>query len=139
MIDQPETVQALASPFTDEELIKRVGQGDHRAFELLIRRHQDLALNVAYGFIGDAREAQDLVQEAFLRVYRYADGELDPATRERIADHIRDCEACAAEHADASAFETLLAERRQLSMPPELLSQNNGLPGEAQESSGGRQ
>lgn len=70
MIDHPET--AHASPLTDEELIRRVGQGDHRAFELLVNRYQASALNVAYGFVGDAHEAQDLAQEAFLRVFRNA-------------------------------------------------------------------
>ncbi len=58
---------------SDEELIERVKSGNAEAFECLVERYQAAALNLAYGFLGDAHEAEDLAQEAFLRVYRHAD------------------------------------------------------------------
>lgn len=58
---------------TDEELIAKVGQGDIRAFEMLVSRYQKQALRAAQRFTGDAHEAEDLAQEAFLKVFRQAD------------------------------------------------------------------
>ena len=60
------------TPSTDEMLVERTARGDVRAFEELIARHQESALRVAFRFVGDAEEAEDLAQEAFLRVYRNA-------------------------------------------------------------------
>jgi RNA polymerase sigma-70 factor (ECF subfamily) len=54
---------------SDELLVERTAAGDVRAFEELIERYQAPALRVAFRFVGDAQEAEDLAQEAFLRVY----------------------------------------------------------------------
>jgi RNA polymerase sigma-70 factor (ECF subfamily) len=56
----------------DGELLKRVAKGDDEAFRLLFERHHRLAYSVIYRHIGVQSEAEDLVQEAFLRVYRNA-------------------------------------------------------------------
>jgi len=53
---------------TDEELMLATGRGDLHAFEQLVLRHQQSAWNAAYRFLGDAAGAEDLVQEAFLRI-----------------------------------------------------------------------
>lgn len=45
-----------------------VRDGDLDAFERIVLRHQAEAWRVAYRFTGDAAEAEDLAQEAFLRV-----------------------------------------------------------------------
>ena len=47
--------------------------GDPRAFELIVTRFQVRLLNFVYRMIGDRERAEDLVQEAFLRVYRHLD------------------------------------------------------------------
>ena len=60
------------SLITDEQLIQRVGQGDLAAFESLVRRHQTSAIRTARRFLGDAHEAEDLAQEAFLQIFRQA-------------------------------------------------------------------
>lgn len=57
---------------TDEQLILKVSEGDFAAFECLIRRHQLSALRTARRFLGDAHEAEDLAQEAFLQIFRQA-------------------------------------------------------------------
>jgi len=53
---------------SDEELMLSVRNGDLDAFEQIVLRHQSEAWRVAYRFIGDAAEAEDLAQEVFLRI-----------------------------------------------------------------------
>ena len=55
---------------TDEELVALCRQGDGRAWEALIRRHQDRILNLAYQFTSNREEARDLAQDIFIRLYR---------------------------------------------------------------------
>jgi RNA polymerase sigma-70 factor (ECF subfamily) len=47
--------------------------GDMHAFEQLVVRHQSTAWNVAVRYIGDASDAEDLVQETFLRILNAAE------------------------------------------------------------------
>jgi RNA polymerase sigma-70 factor (ECF subfamily) len=54
----------------DRELILLAKKGDHAAFRRLVERHQRRAFSVAVGLVRDENEARELVQEAFLRVYR---------------------------------------------------------------------
>jgi RNA polymerase sigma-70 factor (ECF subfamily) len=56
----------------DEELVARIARGDGGALDVLIRRHEASALQVAFRFLGDLAEAEEVVQETFLRVYRHA-------------------------------------------------------------------
>lgn len=60
-------VTAMSAP-SDEELMLAVANGDLRAFEQLVRRHQAAAWNAAYRFLGNAADAEDAAQEAFLRI-----------------------------------------------------------------------
>jgi len=56
-------------PFPDDAaLMSAVARGDHSAFAELIRRHQGTAWRLACRFLGDRAEAEDIVQEAFLRI-----------------------------------------------------------------------
>jgi RNA polymerase sigma-70 factor (ECF subfamily) len=53
----------------DEELMMAVRHGDLRAFEELVVRHQTSAWRAAYRFLGDSAEAEDVAQEAFLKIF----------------------------------------------------------------------
>ncbi|MEA2245863.1 MAG: hypothetical protein QOH46_392 [Solirubrobacteraceae bacterium] len=59
-------------------LIARSRSGDGDAYGMLVARHQGIAFRTAYLICGDAAEAEDAAQEAFLRAYaalaRFRDG-----------------------------------------------------------------
>jgi len=54
-----------------DALIARHLAGDPRAFTLLVERYQPRLLNFIFRMIGDRERAEDLVQEAFIRVARH--------------------------------------------------------------------
>ena len=56
----------------DTELMTRLAAGDMEALGDLARRHQDRVLSLSYRVLGDWHRAEDVAQEAFLRVYRAA-------------------------------------------------------------------
>jgi len=56
----------------DEELISLVGAGDAEAFALLYDRHSRAAYSLAYRMMGDKQAAEDLLQDASLKVWRGA-------------------------------------------------------------------
>jgi RNA polymerase sigma-70 factor (ECF subfamily) len=55
---------------TDEELIQRHLSGDEQAFGQLVERYTDRLYNLAYRILLDGPEAEDIVQETFLRAYQ---------------------------------------------------------------------
>jgi len=55
------------------ELIERARHGDTASYGELVRRYQSIAFRVAYLVTGDAAEAEDVTQEAFVRAYRSLD------------------------------------------------------------------
>ena len=55
---------------SDDSLVERARQHDLAAFEALMRRHNRRLFRVARGVLRDSDEAQDAVQEAYLRAYR---------------------------------------------------------------------
>ena len=56
----------------DENLISFVGQGDSEAFTILYERYGRAAFSLAYRVMGERQAAEDLVQDAFLKVWRSA-------------------------------------------------------------------
>ena len=57
---------------SDEALMARVARGDERAFQLLSRRHLPAMLGLARRILRNSAEAEDVAQEAFLRVWTHA-------------------------------------------------------------------
>jgi RNA polymerase sigma-70 factor, ECF subfamily len=55
---------------TDAELAARARRGDTGAFAALVRRHYGDCLRYAVRMLGERADAEDAVQEAFVRAYR---------------------------------------------------------------------
>jgi RNA polymerase sigma-70 factor (ECF subfamily) len=62
--------RAELSVLSDEDLMQLVSTGDPRAFELLYERHAHAAFSLAYRMTGRRAAAEDVVQEAFLSIWR---------------------------------------------------------------------
>lgn len=58
------------TPDDDQQLVKRVQNGDKRAFDLLVLKYQHRILGLVVRFVHDSHEAQDVTQEAFIKAYR---------------------------------------------------------------------
>ena len=57
---------------SDEALMARVARGDERALRALARRHLPAMLGLARRILGNAADAEDVAQEAMLRVWTHA-------------------------------------------------------------------
>ncbi len=64
----PDALTRLA----DEDLVTLVERGDADAFEVIYERHSTVAYSLAFRLLGDRQAAEDLVQDAFLAVWRGA-------------------------------------------------------------------
>ncbi|MGZ5923850.1 MAG: RNA polymerase sigma factor [Rhizomicrobium sp.] len=56
----------------DAELVARVGRGDRSAAQLLMTRHLPKMLALARRMLSDPVEAEDAVQDAFMRLWTHA-------------------------------------------------------------------
>lgn len=56
----------------DEDLVRRVGQGDPAAIQAMVARKLPRMLTLAQRMLGDATEAEDVAQEAMLKAWRQA-------------------------------------------------------------------
>ena len=83
---------------SDESLVKRAREGDFDAFEVLFDRHRLLVYRFAYQMVNKRDDAEDMVQEAFVRAYqnlhRYRDEAkfttwLYTIAHNRLVDHWR--------------------------------------------------
>lgn len=61
----------------DADLIASARQGAAEAWEAILAHHQEAVFRLAYLLLGDADDAQDVAQEAFIRAYRALD-QFDP-------------------------------------------------------------
>jgi len=59
--------------WTDETAVARVRTGDADAFRVLVERHSRALFRLAYRMTGNEQDAEDVVQESFLRAYRQLD------------------------------------------------------------------
>ena len=60
------------SQSTDRELVKRFQEtGEQAAFDKLVERHAGRAYQIAFGFLANREDAEEVVQDAFLRIYRH--------------------------------------------------------------------
>lgn len=57
----------------DGGLIVRVKKGDYSAFETLVRKYENRVYNHCYKFLNNQEDAEDILQETFLQVYKSLD------------------------------------------------------------------
>ena len=67
------SVQAAELVDGDAELLQAIASGDRSAFDRLSRRHLDRAYGVALRMTGSRADAQDVVQDVFLRLWQRPD------------------------------------------------------------------
>jgi RNA polymerase sigma-70 factor, ECF subfamily len=68
-------ISAGSSPrqtaLTDEEIVGRVCAGEHRLFELLMRRHNRQIYRAARAVVHDESETEEVMQDAYVRAYEH--------------------------------------------------------------------
>lgn len=64
---------AAYANLTDEEVVERVLAGDTGLFEIIIRRYNQLLYRVSYGILKNDAEAEDVMQDAYVRAYEHLD------------------------------------------------------------------
>jgi RNA polymerase sigma-70 factor (ECF subfamily) len=62
--------QAMAEDWTDEHIVERVLGGEIALYELLMRRHNQRLYRVARAILRDDAEAEDVMQDAYVRAYQ---------------------------------------------------------------------
>lgn len=56
-------------PVSDDDLIRRIAADDEAAFRMLVARHVDQAYALALRILRNAADAEDVIQDAFLRIW----------------------------------------------------------------------
>jgi RNA polymerase sigma-70 factor (ECF subfamily) len=72
MAETDQRDEANVTTITDNLLLERVSQGDSASFETLFHRHYDRVYGLLFRLLGNRVEAEDLTQEVFLKLHRYA-------------------------------------------------------------------
>jgi RNA polymerase sigma-70 factor, ECF subfamily len=62
-----------ARAWTDEEVIERVKGGEIALYEILMRRYNQRLYRVTLAIVRDAGEAEDVMQDAYVRAYAHLD------------------------------------------------------------------
>jgi len=63
-------VPVVQGPASDDDLVRRYLEGDADAFAALVERHRDRVFRVCLRILGDAEDAADAAQDAFVSALR---------------------------------------------------------------------
>src|SRR5690242_5996797 len=63
----PQMTQLAA--LSDEQIVSRVLNGEIELYELIMRRYNQRLYRVARSIVGNADEAEDIIQDAYVRAY----------------------------------------------------------------------
>ena len=55
---------------SDQAIVERVQQGDKDAYNILVLRYQHKVCDIAYKYVNNYVDANDIAQESFIRAYR---------------------------------------------------------------------
>ncbi len=69
----PAEVAASQEPLTDEEVVTQVLAGETGMFEIVMRRHNQRLYRVARAILRNDGEAEDVMQDAYVRAYEHLD------------------------------------------------------------------
>ena len=69
----PMEVAASEQPLSDEEVVARVLAGETGMFEIIMRRHNQRLYRVARAILRNDGEAEDVMQDAYVRAYEHLD------------------------------------------------------------------
>src|SRR3954469_22580882 len=67
------SIVAQNRSLSDEQVVDRVRRGETALFELLMRRHNPRVYRAARAIVKDEAEAEDVMQEAYVRAYQHLD------------------------------------------------------------------
>jgi RNA polymerase sigma-70 factor, ECF subfamily len=65
--------KARLESWTDQEVVDRVRAGDTALYEIIMRRYNQRLYRVTYAILRDSAEAEDVVQDAYVRAYQHLD------------------------------------------------------------------
>lgn len=65
--------RAKSEGWTDEEIVDRVKRGDTALYEIIMRRYNQRLYRVARGILRNDAEAEDVIQDAYVRAYQHLD------------------------------------------------------------------
>jgi len=71
---QPTTIEFVQNSVLDAELLTHLRAGESSAFAALMRHNNQRLYRVARGILNDNSEAEDVVQESYLRAFTHLDG-----------------------------------------------------------------
>src|SRR5688572_30120978 len=69
---EPFTLWRVSPTMTDDALMKRVTEGDDEAFREIVERHKDSLVNYLTHLVRSRDRAEEIAQDAFVRLYRSA-------------------------------------------------------------------
>ena|SRR5438477_13001351 len=58
-------------PLSDEEVVRRVLDGETALFEIIMRRYNQRLYRIARAILRDDAEAEDVMQDAYVRAYAH--------------------------------------------------------------------
>jgi RNA polymerase sigma-70 factor (ECF subfamily) len=68
-----DAITTVLEPAPDVEIVDRIRGGDASAFEIIMRRYNQRLYRIARSIIGNDAEAEDVVQEAYVRAFQHLD------------------------------------------------------------------
>lgn len=69
VLNTKQVAAPTVAPEDDHTLLALIQQGNHRAFAALLEKHTDRFYGLAFRYMAEKSEAEDIVQEAFLKLW----------------------------------------------------------------------